>query len=243
VAIKFNDLDPIDKPIPVRPVAHYSMGGIHVDKLGAAPVPGVWGAGEVACVSIHGANRLGTNSTAECLAWGGITGREAANYAREAALPELPAERARAEESRVTEAIFQRPSGEDLYAIRNRLREVMDTHVGVFRTKEGLETAVKEIGQLQERMKECGLKDRSRTYNTERVAFLELENMLDLAEVIARGALKREESRGGHARRDFPQRDDVNWHKHTLARYTPAGPEFDYLPVTITIWEPVERKY
>ena len=144
VAIKFNDLDPIDQPIPVQPVAHYSMGGIHVSKLGETPVAGIWGAGEVSCVSIHGANRLGTNSTAECLAYGGITGREAANYAMKAGAPPLATEKARAEESRVTDEIFKRQTKEDLYAVRNKLREVMDSCVGVFRTREGLETAVTE---------------------------------------------------------------------------------------------------
>ncbi|MBE3580590.1 MAG: succinate dehydrogenase/fumarate reductase flavoprotein subunit [Thermoanaerobacteraceae bacterium] len=244
VAIKFAGLDPIEQPIPVRPVAHYSMGGIHVDIEGAAPVPGIWAAGEVACVSLHGANRLGTNSTAECLVWGAITGKKAALHAmEERKLPELPVEKARDEENRVMEKILNRQGDENLYTIRRELREVMDANVGVFRTGEGLAKALKRIKELQERFHRCGLKDRSRIYNTDLVSYLELENMLELAEVITAGALAREESRGGHARRDFPQRDDKNWLKHTLAYYTPSGPKLEYIPVNITIWEPTERKY
>lgn len=244
VAIKFAGLDPIDQPLPVRPVAHYSMGGIHVNKEGATPVEGIWAAGEVACVSLHGANRLGTNSTAECLVWGGITGKRAAQYAmQQNYLPKLPEEKALAEEHRVMEEIFTRKGSQNVYDIRRQLREIMDTHVGVFRTREGLELALKEIKELKERLKDCGLQDRSRIYNTDLVSYLEMENMLELAEVITVSALAREESRGGHARRDFPKRDDQNWLKHTLAYYTPSGPRLDYIPVNITIWEPTERKY
>lgn len=244
VAIKFAGLDPIDEPLPVRPVAHYSMGGIHVNKEGATPVEGIWAAGEVACVSVHGANRLGTNSTAECLVWGAITGKKAAIHAmKQTSLPDLPLDRARAEEHRVMEEIFNRKGTENLYTIRRELRETTDTYVGVFRTKEGLEKALERIKELKERFRECGLRDQSKIYNTDLVSYLEMENMLELAEVITAGALAREESRGGHARRDFPQRDDKNWLKHTLAYYTPSGPKLEYIPVNITIWEPTERKY
>lgn len=244
VAIKFGGLDPIEKPIPVRPVAHYSMGGIHVNKEGATPVEGVWAAGEVACVSLHGANRLGANSTAECLVWGAITGRKAALHAmKQLALPEVPREKVEAEEYRVTKEIFHRKGTENLYTIRKELRKIMDTYVGVFRTKEGLQRALTTIKELKERLKNCSLKDRSRIYNTDLVSYLEMENMVELAEVITVGALAREESRGGHARRDFPKRDDKNWLKHTLAYYTPSGPKLEYIPVNITLWEPTERKY
>ncbi len=244
VAIKFAGMDPIEQPIPVRPVAHYSMGGIHVNKEGASPVKGIWAAGEVACISIHGGNRLGTNSTAECLAWGGITGKNAAEYAmREGQLPNLPAEEARAEEHRVMEELFTRKNTESLYQIRHKLRETMDTHVGVYRTGEGLKTALEQIRELKNRMIYCGLQDQSRVYNTDLVSYLEMENMLELAETIIAGALTREESRGGHARRDFPKRDDQNWLKHTLAFHMPSGPKLEYIPVNITRWEPTERKY
>ncbi|WP_338825792.1 Fumarate reductase flavoprotein subunit [Moorella thermoacetica] len=244
VGIKFLGLDPIEHPLPVRPAAHYSMGGIHVDTMGRTPVENVWAAGEAACVSLHGANRLGTNSTAECLVWGGITGRRAAEYALEQEhLPPFNQAAAREEENRVLHQILNKNGSENFYAIRQELREVMDSKVGVFRTGEGLREALAKIKELQERFHYAGIKDRSRIYNTDLVSYLELENMLTLAEIIALGALQREESRGGHARRDFPARDDNNWLKHTLAYYTPQGPRLEYIPVNITMWQPVERKY
>ncbi|MDK2820799.1 MAG: succinate dehydrogenase / fumarate reductase, flavoprotein subunit [Clostridia bacterium] len=245
VSIKFADVDPIDKPIPIRPAAHYSMGGVHVDNDGACPdVQGIWAAGEVACVSIHGANRLGSNSTAECLVWGGITGNRAAKYAmKQKKLPEPLLEKAYYEEHRVMDAIFRRKNTENFYEIRSKLREVLDTHVGVFRTQEGLEKALSTIKELQKRFEYCGIKDKNRIYNTDLVSYLEMENMLQLAEVMTKGALDRKESRGGHARRDYPNRDDENWLKHTLAYYTPTGPRMEYSPVNISIWKPVERKY
>lgn len=243
VAIKFNDLDPIKEPIPVRPAAHYSMGGIHVDLLGATPVAGIWAAGEAACVSLHGANRLGSNSTAECLVWGRITGENAAKYAQQKkSFPDVPLKEAQEEEKRIS-AFLEKGGTENLYAIRQALREVMDTKVGVFRREEGLKEALREVRELKEQFTRIRLADRGRVYNTDLVAALELENMLLLAEVIVLGALERKESRGGHARRDYPERDDENWLKHTLAYYTPAGPRLEYIPVKITTWKPVERKY
>lgn len=244
VAIKFNDLDPITAPIPVRPAAHYSMGGIHVDINGRAPVEGIWAAGEAACVSLHGANRLGANSTAECLVWGGITGREAVGYLqKERHLPPVPAGRVREEEGRIFEGFFRRKGKENLYTIRQELRDLMDSKAGVFRTAGELQGARNEIQELKQRLQDAGLTDRGRIYNTDLISAIEMENMLDLAEAIVAGALAREESRGGHARRDFPQRDDANWLKHTLAYYTPQGPRLEYVPVAITMWQPVERKY
>ena len=244
VGIKFLNLDPIEHPLPVRPVAHYSMGGIHVDTYGKTPVANVWACGEAACVSLHGANRLGTNSTAECLVWGRLTGSEAARLAlTQKAPPSKNENRAREEENRIKYHFFNKTGEENLYHIRQELREVMDKKAGVFRTRQELQQALDKIKELQERFKYAGLKDRSRFYNTDLVAHLELDNMLTLAEIITLGALTREESRGGHARRDFSQRDDQNWLKHTLAFSTPAGPRLEYIPVKITMWQPVERKY
>lgn len=244
VAIKFTGIDPISQPIPVRPVAHYSMGGIHVDNNGWAFTEGLWAAGEAACVSMHGANRLGTNSTAECLVWGKITGDRAAKYALSAkAYPDLPMEEVRAEENRVMHEIFQKSGSESLYDIRQELRDIMDSNAGVFRTREGLEAAAAKIEELKQRFEHTSLKDKGYIYNTDLVSYLEMDNMLTLSEVIVSGALTREESRGGHARRDFPERDDVNWLKHTLAYYQKEGPRLDYIPVRITTWKPVERKY
>jgi succinate dehydrogenase / fumarate reductase flavoprotein subunit len=242
VAIKFNGIDPIEGPLPVRPAAHYSMGGIACDVDGKV-IDGVWAAGEVACMSLHGANRLGTNSTAECLVWGAITGREAARWARASrAVPDVPTAEAEAEQARLARILDAR-GPENQYEIRARLRLLMDEHVGVFRTGPGLETALAEVRALRERAGRIHLDDRSWVYNTDLMSALELENLLDLAEVVVMGALARTESRGAHARRDFPNRDDEHWLVHTRAHHTPAGPRLEYSPVAVTTWKPVERKY
>ncbi len=243
VTIKFLGIDPITQPIPIRPVAHYSMGGIETDINGLTRVAGIWAAGEAACVSLHGGNRLGSNSTAECLVWGGITGREIA-----AALPSLadaaplPAGKAKEAEAHVRE-VLERRGGENLYELRRRLRAVMDSSVGVFRTGEHLARALEQIREIRVRTRSAPVVDKSQVYNSNLIHALELENLVDLAEVTVAGALARQESRGAHARRDFAQRDDQNWLKHTLAFHTDSGPRLDYKPVTVDMWRPVERKY
>ena len=243
VTIKFLGLDPIEKPIPIRPVAHYSMGGIETDINGLTRVSGIWAAGEAACVSLHGANRLGSNSTAECLVWGAITGGEIA-----AALPglgvvaPLPAAEAKAAEDHVGR-VLARTGDENLYALRRDLRSIMDSRVGVFRTGGDLAIALEAIREIRVRAERAPVADKSRVYNSNLVHALELENLVDLAEVTVAGALAREESRGAHARRDFPTRDDASWLKHTLAFHTGDRPRFEHKPVTIDKWLPVERKY
>jgi succinate dehydrogenase / fumarate reductase flavoprotein subunit len=244
VCIKFVDIDPIEKPIPIRPVAHYSMGGIETDINGLTRVKNVWVAGEAACVSLHGANRLGSNSTAECLVWGGITGEEIAR-----ALPSLPKPMRLSEQSWLAQqarlkAITGRQGNENLYVLRRELRTLMDSYVGVFRKGEDLAKALAEIRALRARAAHAPIADKSAAYNSNLFHALELDNLLDLAEVTVMGALTREESRGAHARRDFAVRDDEKWLKHTLAWHTPGGqPKLDYKPVTIDTWKPVERKY
>ena len=244
VAMRFNFIDPILEPVPVRPAAHYFMGGIHTDIDGATPTPGVWAAGEAACVSLHGANRLGSNSTAECLVWGQITGAEAVKFiAKQKSLPPPPLEsRLKEEEARIFSR-FPAQGETNLFAIRRELQQIMDRQVAVFRTGPELQEALDRIQALKQSVSQMGVADRGRVYNTNLLAALEIENLLNLAEVIVAGAVVRTESRGGHARRDFPQRDDVNWLKHTLAHYTPSGPRLEYIPVKITLWKPVERKY
>jgi len=242
VCIKFIGVDPIEKPIPIRPVAHYSMGGVECDINGRTRVPNIWVAGEASCVSLHGANRLGSNSTGECLVWGGITGAEIA-----AALPSLNAipltdVRAQQAEGHVRE-IASREGGEDIYDLRRKLRATMDRRVGVYRKKDDLAQALSEIRDIRSRSKKAPVRDRSKVYNSNLFNALELENLIDLAEVTVAGALAREESRGAHARTDFPQRDDERWLKHTLAFHTAEGPRLEYKPVTINTWKPVERKY
>lgn len=244
VAIKLAFIDPIDEPIPIRPAAHYFMGGIHVDIDGATPIQGIWASGEAACISLHGANRLGSNSTAECLLWGKITGEKAAKFAREQkALASVSQERVRQEEALIFDQYRHQSGEEDVYVIRSELQSAMDRQVGVFRTGPEMEKALEKIGELKERMKRVRVKDESRVYNTNLLNILEVANLLDIAEAIVAGGIARTESRGSHSRRDCPQRDDVNWGKHTLAYYTPEGPRLDYIPMTITMWQPVERKY
>ena len=243
VCIKFIGLDPIEKPIPIRPVAHYSMGGIETDINGLTRLPGVWAAGEAACVSLHGANRLGSNSTGECLVWGGITGAEIA-----AALPTLPAplpitaEQARERQDHLRD-LLGRDGKENLYELRRELRASMDRCVGVFRTREDLMAGLETVRALRTRSLSAPVPDKGTVYNSNLFHALELENLLDLAEVTIMGALAREESRGAHARRDFAVRDDEKWLKHTLAWRTDGAPRLDYKPVTIDTWQPVERKY
>ncbi len=244
LCMEFNDFDPITEPIPCRPVAHYSMGGVETDLNGLTRVKGIWAAGEAACVSMHGANRLGSNSTAECLVWGKITGAEAAKHCNaKKEMPPVAEAAAKAEEQRVFGDLLAKNGKENLYDIRRELRATMDQYVGVFRTGEELSKALDIIHQLQKRFENISIADKNRAYNTNLIHALELYNLLDLAEVMVTGALARTESRGGHARRDYPNRDDEKWLKHTLAWHTPQGPKLDYKPVTITKWKPVERKY
>jgi succinate dehydrogenase / fumarate reductase flavoprotein subunit len=243
VTIKFLGIDPIEKPIPIRPVAHYSMGGIETDITGRTRVSNVWAAGEAACVSLHGANRLGSNSTAECLVWGGIAGGEiATELAGMAAAAPLPADGVAAAEGHVRQ-VLAREGGENLYELRRELRKTMDDDAGVFRNGHDLAEALAKIREIRGRMAQAPVADKSRVYNSNLIHALELENLVDLAEVTVAGALAREESRGAHARRDFPTRDDEGWLRHTLAFHTPDGPRFDHKPVTIDMWKPVERKY
>jgi succinate dehydrogenase / fumarate reductase flavoprotein subunit len=185
---------------------------------------------------------LGTNSTAECLAWGRFTGDDAARFAAAAALAPLPAA-ALADEERRLQDLLRSEGTESPYEIRAALQETMDRRVGVFRTAEELTGALATLKTLQEGARRLRLSDRGRIYNTDLITCLELQNMLEIAEVVVAGALARTESRGAQARRDFPRRDDASWLVHTMARRTAAGPQLDTLPVTITTWEPVERTY
>ena len=244
VCMKFLGLDPILEPIPVRPVAHYSMGGIEADINGATKVRGVWAAGEVACHSMHGANRLGCNSTAECLVWGGITGSEILKYLQaNPALPKLRGDVIDAEYARIFVDLLERKGTENQYDIKRELREAMDQHAGVYRTAKSMSEGLKKVQNLLQRYQRIMIQDKGQVYNTNLINALELENLLNLAEVLLTAALAREESRGAHARTDFPTRDDEKWLKHTLVAYSPEGPKLSYKPVAITKWKPVERKY
>jgi len=242
VTMKHIGLDPIEKPIPIRAVAHYSMGGVHTDIKGHTPIENIWAAGEVSCVSLHGANRLGSNSTAECLVWGRVTGGEAANYVKNAPELDSPDDTAQAEWSKI-EALIESKGTEDHYQIRKELRKTLDKNMGVFRTGTEMQAGLNKIRELKERYKHISLKDKGLRYNTDLIRAVETGFMIDVAEVATMGGLNRTESRGGHARRDYTVRDDENWLKHTMAYQTEDGPRLDYFPVDISMWKPVERKY
>jgi len=244
VCMKFLGIDPISTPIPIRPVAHYSMGGIEADIDGRTKVENIWAAGEVACHSMHGANRLGCNSTAECLVWGGITGGEIAKYLEPSpALSEVPESQAQDEEKRIFEDLLQRDGPESPPLIRRELRTLMDKHAGVYRSGVSMQEGLDKIAELKQRFRKIGIQDKSRVYNTNLIQALETENMLDLAEVLLFAGLAREESRGAHARTDFAKRDDENFLAHSMVYYLGGKPRLGYKPVTITNWKPVERKY
>jgi succinate dehydrogenase / fumarate reductase flavoprotein subunit len=242
IAIKFRGIDPVEKPLPVRPVCHYVMGGIDTDIYGATRLKGLWAAGEAACVSINGANRLGANSTAECLVWGKFTGAEAAKYASGRSLQSPPGEEVLLEEKRIFDGIYHGKGETNPYEVRDALQKVMAKDAFVFRTGEGLSEALRTIRELKAKdFLHC--EDKSRVYNTNLTDVLEVESMLAVAEVVVAGALARTESRGAHFRRDFPKRDDKNWLKHTLAYPGTDGPRLEYSPVTITKYQPAERHY
>jgi fumarate reductase flavoprotein subunit len=244
---EYMGIDIVRDPIPVRPVEHYMMGGVDTDIHGATPMPGLYAAGECANVGLNGANRLGSNSLPECLVFGAAAGRAAARYARDAVAPTANpiAGLVQDEERRIHRTYHDRAGGFDrVGVIREDLQRAMDQHVGVFRTQQGLEEMAAELPRLRERLTQAQIDDHSRTFNTELVQALELEFMLDGAETIVHSALARQESRGSHARRDFPERDDERYLAHTLAHYRPgAPPALEYRPVRITNWQPQARTY
>ena len=246
LCLKYQGIDPVKEMIQVRPVVHYMMGGIHTDIHGATPLPGLYAAGEAACVSINGANRLGSNSLTEILVFGARAGKAAAAFA--AGQPEpSPAVLAQAEdEERRLEDQFLRKAGgrERIAALRLEMQQTVEESAGIYRTGPVLEQAAQSLRKLQERFHDITLDDRSLTFNTELTTALELSYMLDVAEGIVQSALQRRESRGSHQRSDHPQRDDTRYLAHSLAYRTGDGPpRIDYLPVTITRWPPGQRVY
>jgi succinate dehydrogenase / fumarate reductase flavoprotein subunit len=243
VAIKLGGVDPVKEPIPVRPAAHYSMGGIKANMKTETPISGFYAAGECSCISVHGANRLGTNSTADCLVFGAVSGKEAAKKALSNSFREIPHEKLLAEEKRVFDEILGSEGNERVPHIADEMRRIMNTKVWIFRRGDQLENALKETRELKRRFKNIRVEDKGKSFNTGFTSALQLDFMLDLAEVTIAGALARTESRGAHSRRDYPKRDDENWLKHTLAYCTKEGPRLEYAPVTITRWSPAARTY
>lgn len=247
LAENYAGIDPVYQPIPVRPVVHYMMGGIHTDIEAATPVPGLFAAGECACVSINGANRLGSNSLTELLVFGARAGRAAAAFAKAQTKIDTQALEAQAkdEQERVRKNFIAKTDGKErIAAIRAEMTSTMEAGAGIYREEASMKETCNKLAELKDRFKNITLDDRSNTYNTELTSALELENMLEIAETVAHSALNRRESRGSHQRTDYPQRDDEQFLKHSLAYRTEGGPpRIDYLNVVITFYPPAERKY
>ena len=239
-------VDPVYEPIPVRPVVHYMMGGIDTDINGATSLPGLYAAGECACVSINGANRLGSNSLTELLVFGARTGKAAARFALEVPHPDKNSLELQTadEQNRITRNFFRKGRGtERIFSLRKEMNETMETSAGIYRSGKSLKETCDKIKELKDRFVNIDLEDKSLNFNTELTSALELEFMLDVAEAIAYSALKRTESRGSHQRSDFPERDDDNFLKHSMAYQTNTKPHIDYKDVIITKWPPGERVY
>ncbi|MFQ6078321.1 MAG: FAD-dependent oxidoreductase [Thermodesulfobacteriota bacterium] len=245
IAVDFAGVDPISEPIPVQPAQHYSMGGIATNLDGETSLPGLFAAGECACVSVHGANRLGGNSLLETLVFGARAGRKAAQRV-EVEKPHLNRaplhDQLRAFQSGL-EKLFARKGEEPCFHLRDEMKAMMTFHVGIFRKESDLLAAREKGRELRERVRKVGLKQKTLAFNHELIQYLEVEGMLRLSEVIVEGALARKESRGSHFRLDYPDRDDEHWLRHTMAFETTDGMRIDYEDVTITSHPPKERIY
>jgi fumarate reductase flavoprotein subunit len=246
LCMKYENIDPIKEMIPVRPVVHYMMGGIHTDIIGATPLKGLYAAGETACVSINGANRLGSNSLTELLVFGNRAGRNAAEYAltQDGANRHISA-MAFDEAMRIDRQFLNKSGGKEKIAgLRKEMHTCMEEGAGIYRTELSLKKSQDKVKELQERFNDVAIEDHSKTFNTELISAFELSYLLDIAESIVQCALNRKESRGSHQRIDFPKRDDEKFLAHSLAsRRENDVPEIKYTPVTITRWPPGERVY
>ncbi len=238
----FLGIDPVHEPVPVRPGQHYTMGGIRTNRYAETEVKGLYAAGECACVSVHGANRLGANSLLDTLIFGRVAAERAAEYARATDYQTFSDSWLTREEERI-KGYINRSGNEKLATIRNEQGIAMAEDMGVFRTPERMQRALAKVKELQERVKHAPIDDKGQAFNTDLLGAIELENMLEQAEIICLGAIARTESRGAHSRLDFPNRDDENWMKHTLAYRGEGGPRLEYGPVTVTKYQPEERKY
>jgi succinate dehydrogenase / fumarate reductase flavoprotein subunit len=243
ISIKFSGIDPSQEILDIRPVCHYMMGGIHTNIDGATELLGVWAAGEAACNSTHGSNRLGANSTSECIVWGKITGSLAVDYIEKGTTSEpFPDFLVESEEKRIYDGIFRGKGSVNPYEIKQQLTDMMNTNAYVYRDEEGLVEGLKKLRELRQQTWKH-VDDKAKEYNTNFSNVMELDSMFRVAEVVLLGAINRKESRGSHARTDYPKRDDAKFLHHTLAYYDSKEPIMKTYPVTITKYKPVERKY
>jgi succinate dehydrogenase / fumarate reductase flavoprotein subunit len=236
-------IDPLDSPLPVRPSAHYTMGGIDVTHTGFTGVTGLWAAGETACLSIHGSNRLGANSTSECVVFGKVAGEDSAKWLlTNSNSVDLSEGDKKYAENFLADA-YRDKGDYDPYEIKRELWTTMDKDAYVFRNENGLTEGLKIIRGLIEKSGKISISEKGNVYNQNLIASLEMKNLVELAEVVVKGALERKESRGSHFRTDYPTRDDDNYLKHTIARRADGALNISYVPVTLTKWKPEPRVY
>lgn len=242
-------VDAVDEPMPVRPTAHYSMGGIPVNTRGQVRssaeglIEGFYAAGECACVSVHGANRLGSNSLLECVVYGKLTGSAIASDVPQRKFPEIDERRYLSEAKQQIQGLLDRSGKHRINSIRQALQDTMTEYCGVFRTEELMQKGIEKLEELRQQAQDVYLDDKNQLWNTEIIEALELQSLIVVAHTILTSALNRKESRGAHFREDFPQRNDDKFLKHTLAYYSPAGIDLATMPVVINMFEPKERKY
>lgn len=242
-------IDAVHQPIPVRPTVHYSMGGIPVNTNGQVRsgtdtlIDGFFAAGESACVSVHGANRLGSNSLLECVVYGRRTGAYLAQFVQNRKLPMLEEQRYLTEAQQQIQALLEQPGQYRINQIRDGFQDCMTKYCGVFRTQSLMSEGLQQLQQIQQQYQQIYLDDKGSCWNTEIIEALELRSLIVVGQLILTSALNRQESRGAHFREDYTERDDTNFLKHTMAYYSPAGIDLQYRPVTITMFEPQERKY
>ena len=244
IGIDLIGIDMVNEPVPIRPGMHYVMGGVKTDVDGQTNLPGVYAAGECACVSVHGGNRLGANSLLDTIVFGERSGNHAAVAARDMEYPEFDVDLVVNQEKERIQAIIDRPAnGDRVASVRLAMGQSMNKNLAVYRHQDGLEEAVRDMTALKDRYSTVPVDNKGRVFNTDLVFALELGFMLDCAEAISVSALDRKDSRGAQSRTDYPERDDENWMKHVVVTEDEAGPKISYLPVTITKWTPEERKY
>jgi succinate dehydrogenase / fumarate reductase, flavoprotein subunit len=242
-------IDAVTQPMPVRPTIHYSMGGIPTNTDGRVRssaeglVDGFFAAGEAACVSVHGANRLGSNSLLECVVYGRRTGKAIAQYVQNRKLPEISEQRYINEAQQQLQGFLDKPGEHRIAHVRQTFQDYMTDYCGVFRSESQMQAGLDKLQEVRQMAQKIYLDDKSKDWNTELIEALELQSLLIVGEVILTGALNRKESRGAHCREDYTERDDVNCLKHTLAYYSPAGVDIRHMPVNISMFEPQERKY